>query len=72
MLVNRFSRLVGDHRVSVREVSQAVGISYATMLALYHNRTTRIDFATIDKLCTYFGVDTQHLLEWQPEEGSDG
>ena len=76
MLINRLSRLIGDRRTTVRAVAQATGISYTTMLDLYHNRTTRIDFATINKLCSHFGVDTQHLLEWQPdperEDGTNG
>lgn len=69
MLMNRLSRLVGDRRVAIRRVARETGLSYTAVYELYHDRTTRIDFATIDRLCGYFGVDTQHLLEWHPGGG---
>ena len=73
MLINRLSRLVGDRRLAIRRVAREAGLSYTAVYELYHDRTTRIDFTTIDRLCSYFGVDTQQLLEWRPdhEEGND-
>jgi putative transcriptional regulator len=68
MLINRFSRLIGERRVSVKEVALATGISRTTLHDLYHDRSSRIDFATIDRLCSYFRVTTQELLEWVPAQ----
>ena len=68
MLLNRFSRLVGERRVAVKAVAEATGLSRTSLHDLYHDRTTRIDLATIDRLCSYFGVDTQQLMEWRPEQ----
>lgn len=71
MLTNRLSRLMGERRVTVQEVARATGMSRTTLHDLYHDRSKRIDFATLDKLCNYFGVDTQQILEWQPDPRSE-
>ena len=60
---NRLSRLMGERRVSIRQVALATGIAYSTLHALYHDRTKGIDFLTLEKLCRHFGVGTQEILE---------
>jgi len=70
MLVNRFSRLCGERRVSVKDVAEATGLHRNTLYDLYHDRSTRIDLGTLDKLCDYFGVETQQVLEWRSTRGS--
>jgi putative transcriptional regulator len=70
MLTNRLSRLMGERRVTVAEAARATGLSRTTLHDLYHDRSTRIDLATLDRLCGYFHVDTQAILEWQPESPS--
>lgn len=67
MLINRLSRLMGDRRLSIQAVHQGTGISYATMHDLYHDRNKRIDFATLDKLCNFFGVGPEQVFEWQAD-----
>jgi putative transcriptional regulator len=66
MLVNRLSRLMGERRLSIQDVVRGTGISYSTVHDLYHDRRRRIDFDTLDKLCRFFQVDTNLILEWQP------
>ena len=70
MIRNRLSRLMGERRVTVADLMRATGLSRTTLHDLYHDKSTRVDFTTLDKLCSYFGVDTQQLLEWQP--GAEG
>lgn len=67
MIVNRLSRLMGERRVGVREVARETKLATKTVVDIYYDRTTRFDRHTIDALCTYFGVDTQQLLEWRPD-----
>ena len=68
MLINRFSRLIGERRLTVKEVAARTRISRTTLHDLYHDRSRRIDYATLEKLCSFFGVTTQEILEWQPGE----
>jgi putative transcriptional regulator len=69
VLINRLSRLIGERRVTVKDVSEGTGISYRTLHDLYHDRTTRIDFATLDRLCAFFDVGPEQILEWRRAEG---
>jgi putative transcriptional regulator len=72
VLTNRLSRLMGERRKSIADVSRGSGVSYRALYDLYHDRTKRIDFVTLDRLCSYFGVGPEHILEWRPDgEGAD-
>jgi putative transcriptional regulator len=66
VLTNRLSRLMGDRRLSIQDVARATGLSYTTVFQLYHDRSTRYDRDTLDRLCTYFGVGIEQILEWTP------
>lgn len=49
--------------VSVQEVSDATGIHRNVLSRIEANQTTRIDFDTLLKLCTFYGVNVGDLLE---------
>ena len=72
VLVNRLSRLMGERRLNIAEVARGSGVSYRALYDLYHDRTRRIDFETIDRLCAYFKVGTEQILEWQPDPAPGG
>jgi putative transcriptional regulator len=66
VLINRLSRLVGERRVTIKEVAERSGLSYKVVLDLYHDRSKRLDVATLEKLCDYFGVGPGEIFEWRP------
>jgi putative transcriptional regulator len=82
VLTNRLSRLMGERRASVQDVTRATGLAYKTVADLYHARSTRIDLHTLDALCRYFRVGPEQIFEWSDERqerqerhahgGSDG
>ena len=49
--------------VTVEEVAEATGITRAALSRIERNQTERIDFDTITKLCTFYGVGVGDLLE---------
>ena len=67
VLTNRLSRLMGERRLSIQDVARDTGLSYTTVFQLYHDRSTRYDKETLDRLCNYFGVGVEQIFEWQPE-----
>jgi len=69
MIENRLSRLLGERRMSVSELQRRTGLAYTTLHGLYHGRTDRIDFDTLDKLCRALGVSVGDILEYR--EGDD-
>ncbi len=54
--------------VTIEEVAEATGIARPTLSRIELNQTERIDFETIKKLCTFYGVGVGELLEFKPEE----
>ena len=64
MIRNRLSALMGAQRVTQRELQRRTGLSYATINELYHDKSKRLDFGTLDKLCRALGVGVGEILEY--------
>lgn len=62
------STLMGKQRVSIQDIHSATGLSRNTVSSLYHDRATRIDYATLGKLCSYFRCGVADLLNFMPDE----
>ena len=59
----RLSTLMGQSRYSIQDVHNKTGLSRSSVAQLYHDKATRIDFDTVEKLCTLFKCDITDLLE---------
>lgn len=68
VLINRFSRLCGERRMSVQDVARGTGLSYRGLHDLYHGRTSRIELDTLNKLCAWFDVEPGQIFEWKRAE----
>ena len=66
MIRCHFSRLLGEHKKRMAEVARETGLHRATLALLYSEEAARIDLATLDKLCEYFGCGVGDLLEFSP------
>lgn len=63
----RLERAARENRmVTLQEVSNATGIERAALNRIELGRTTRIDFDTLARLCTYYGVGVGDVLEYDP------
>lgn len=60
----------GQPALSVRRLASESGVSLSALAALHAGHSSRIDFATIDRLLTYFSrslhVSVNDLLVWEP------
>jgi len=58
--------------VSLRRLAQESGVSQSVLVALHTERSQRIDYATIDRLLSYFSrflpVRMDDLLTWEPAQ----
>lgn len=59
----RLSTLMGQARYSIQDVHNKTGLARSTVAQLYHDKATRIDFETIEKLCNLFDCNISDLLE---------
>lgn len=69
MIVNRLSRILGERRISIAELQRQTGLSYVTLHSLYSDKSTRVDFKTLDLICTALGVQPGDILEHAPDAG---
>lgn len=60
---------IGQPAVSLRHLSQESGVSLSVLAALHTGRSQRVDYATIDRLLTYFNrflpVSMDDLFAWE-------
>jgi len=62
----------GQPAVSLRRLAQESGVSQSVLVSLHTQRNQRIDYATIDRLLSYFSrflpVGMDDLLTWEPAQ----
>lgn len=68
MIKNHLSKLMGERRMTITEVSKLTGMSNTTISHLYNEKVTRLDFNTLEKLCKLFNCNTQDIIEYIPSE----
>ena len=54
--------LLDDRGISQNQLAKDTGISVTTLRNLNHNRTARISFDILDKLCGYLNCGVDELL----------
>lgn len=56
------SMLMGKYRYSIEDIHQKTGLARKTISNLYNDKATRIDFHTMEKLCTALNCSVDELL----------
>lgn len=68
MIGCHLSRLMGEHKMKIADVSRATGLHRNSVTLLYQETASRIDLNAIDKLCELFDCEVGDLLERVPED----
>ncbi len=61
------STLMGKNRYSIKDVASKTGLAYSTVANFYHDKPTRVDYDTINKLCALFDCKLEDLFEYTTE-----
>ena len=56
------SRLLDDKGISQNQMAKDTGRSVTTLRNLNHNKTTRISFDILEKICIYLNCDVEDVL----------
>ena len=48
------STLMGKARYNIQDVHEKTGLSRTTIAQLYHDKASRVDYDTVQKLCLLF------------------
>ena len=62
------SRLLGEKRITQKELSDLTGISENSIRKLYHDKATMIQTNTLDVLCRALNCRPEDLFEYIPDE----
>lgn len=54
--------------LTMRGLARETGLALSVLWNLASHRSERVDFKTLDKLCSYFKVGVGELLVWEPEQ----
>jgi len=68
MIKCHLSRLLGERKLKVSEVSRDTGIGKNILYRIYKETAERIDIDVIEKLCLYLNVTVGELYEVTSDE----
>jgi len=63
MIKCHLSRILGEKKLKISDVSKDTGINRGTITRLYQETAVRVDFEVLEKLCVYLNCDISELLE---------
>jgi putative transcriptional regulator len=63
---------MGERKLHQSDVARGAMLSKGVVFDLYHERTRRIDYETLEKLCRFFGCQPGDLLVYVPEGSGTG
>lgn len=61
-------RLLDERNITIRELSEAIGITPANLSVLKNNHARAIRFSTLESICRYLGCQPGELLSMEEEE----
>jgi len=64
MIKCHLSRLLGERKLKISDVSRETEINRGTLTRLFHESAERIDLSVIDQLCQYLDCTVCELLEF--------
>ncbi|MCC4266140.1 MULTISPECIES: helix-turn-helix domain-containing protein [Oceanimonas] len=63
MIKCHLSRILGERKQKIAEVSRETGINRNTLHRLYNETATRVELDVIEQLCRYLEIEVGELFE---------
>lgn len=63
MIKCNLSRILGEKKLKISDVSRDTGINRGTLTRLYQETAERVDLEVMDQLCAYLNCEVGHLFE---------
>ena len=68
MIRCHLSRLMGERKIKIADLSRETGINRGTATRLYYETAERVEMNVISSLCNYFNCTVSDLLEYVPDQ----
>ncbi len=65
MIIVRLDRTMADRKMTLNELSKAVGISATNLSLLKNGKVKGVRFETLEKICEALDCDICDILEYQ-------
>ena len=67
-IILRLDRVMADRKVSLKELSEMVGVSNVTLSKLKTGKISAIRFSTLEAICESLKCQPGDILEYMPDE----
>jgi len=64
----KLSTIMGTKRLNIQDVFIGTGLSRRTISELYHDKVTRVDYGTLNKLCEFLECELVDIMEYIPDK----
>jgi putative transcriptional regulator len=68
MIRIHLSRILGEKKMKMADLSRQTNINAHAISDLYYERAKAIYFDTLDKICEALGCSVSELVEYQPDK----
>ena len=68
MIKNQLRHILLDKDMNMNELSEAVGMPYATIYRFATMKTGAVTYETLNKICEYLEIQPGDILVYEPDE----
>lgn len=68
MIKCHLSRMMGERKLKISDVSRETGIHRNMLTLLYYEKAKRVEFDVLEKLCRFFRCQIGEILEFKGTE----
>lgn len=69
MIKNNLRHILVDKNMSIRELSERIGITYSMVYEFAHMRRSSVQLKLLDAICQELEVTPGEMLTYEPDEG---
>jgi putative transcriptional regulator len=66
MIKNNLRHILVDKNMSIRELSERIGVTYSMVYEFAHMRRSSVQFKVLDAICTELDVAPGDILLYEP------
>ena len=71
-IILRLDRVMADRKISLKELSEKVGVANVNLSKLKTGKVSAIRFSTLDAICDVLDCQPGDILEYRRETAKDG
>lgn len=66
MIINRLSILLAERNIRANRLAVETGIAQSTLTRITNNRSSQIDYDTLNKICNFFKITPNDFFDYSP------